>query len=130
MIVYKATVTLKIINIILRQNLNCKYRWLTNMWHKHATKTTTCDNSSSLLAYYERRIEDSILKIPLKKVLFFPQHCYISESDSFDLWLHIITRTRGTQIWPPSSLWRDMKTISVYEIVITSCNSDNNNNMK
>ena len=40
------------------------------------------------LAYWhacsERGIEDSIWKIPLKKVLFFPQNCYISQSDSFD----------------------------------------------
>ena len=44
----------------------------------------TC--SSSLLAYSERGIEDSISNIPLKTVLFFPQHCYISQSDSFGLW--------------------------------------------
>ena len=34
----------------------------------------------------QKGIEDSISKIPLKKVLFFPQHCYTSQSDSFGLW--------------------------------------------
>ena len=71
----------------------CKYRCF------------TC--SSSLLAYSERGIEDSFSNIPLKNILFFPQHFYISQSDSFGLcFAYNYAHARDTNmaaVWPLTS---------------------------
>ena len=65
-------------------------RYITNILSVHllqsmkfSVNTAVLHAPLAYLAYSERGIEDSISKIPLKNVLFFPQHCYISQSDSF-----------------------------------------------
>ena len=75
---------------------------------------------SSLLAYSERRIEHSISKIPLKMFYFSNNTAIYLKVIVLSYDLHIITRTRGTQIWkqtwPPFGLWRHVNFTLVWQI--------------